>query len=262
MSKSSILQESLSDSETRALICKAKQGDMDARERVILAYLPLAESYAAKYQNLGVPFEDLYQEACYGLIVSLLHYDPSRKEVFATLASHYIRKYIRDNALTKQNYTIPSCYNRDFYYEIKSFLAIKEKYIAEHGEEPTDSELSQLLNFSLFRIRRLKMAASAFLTPSSEYDYENENYSVDTTSRPVEDEVLSRESCLNIVNSPLTTKEREVLERRCGFTEDGIPQPWAQISAEMGLSIKWLQKLHQTAIIKLRKAVSEDPDLL
>lgn len=262
MSISSILKAPLSDCETRALIRKAQQGDMDAREQVILAYLPLAESYAAKYQGMGVPFEDLYQEACYGLIVSLLHYDPSRKEVFATLASHYITRYIHNNALSKQNYSIPAGYNQDFYYEIKSFLLAIEEYKNEHGKEPTDAELADHLNSSLLRIRRLKLAASAFLTPSSEYDYTNDNYTADITSRPVEDEVLSRESGINLLNSPLTPKEKEVLERRFGFTEDGIPQTLAQISAEMNLTLKRIQQIQQSAIAKLRNAMGEDPDWL
>ena len=253
MSISSVLKTPLTDPQIRDLIRQAQLGDPEAREKVILAYLPLAQTYAQKYHGYGVPFDDLYQEACYGIMVALVKYDPDRKERFATVASQYISKYIRCNALQKQNSSIPSCYNRNFYFEIKEYISAVENFKERFGAEPSDEEMSECLNISMIRLQRRKLAAEAFMCPA--HDFDLENYTEDIAFRPVEEEVLRRDSRSDLANpkAALTKREIEVLERRFGFTDSGEPEKWEEISAAMGLHIETLRLSYNSAIRKLRK---------
>lgn len=261
MTSSSALKTPLTDAQIRDLIRKAQLGDPEAREKVILAYLPLAQSYAQKYQGYGVPLDDLYQEACYGIMVALVKYNPDRKERFATVASQFITKYIRGNAIQKQNSSLPSCYNKDFYFEIKEYISAVEDFKEKHGIEPTDAEMSECLNISMIRLQRRKLAAEAFLYPSQDFDLEN--YTEDTAFRPVEEEVLRRDSHTDLTNpkAALTKREKEVLERRCGFTPSGEPETWAEISAAMGLHIETLRISYNRALCKLRRVNNVNMDI-
>jgi len=61
-------------------------------DQIIADYLPLVKSIAAKYH--GLPFEDLVQEGCIGLIDAARSFDPSRGAQFSTFAWYHIRKRI------------------------------------------------------------------------------------------------------------------------------------------------------------------------
>ncbi len=61
-------------------------------DQLIADYLPLVKNIAAKYR--GLPFEDLVQEGCIGLIDAARSFDPSRGTQFSTFAWYHIRKRI------------------------------------------------------------------------------------------------------------------------------------------------------------------------
>lgn len=61
-------------------------------DQIITDYLLLVKSIAAKYH--GLPFEDLVQEGCIGLIDAARSFDPSRGTQFSTFAWYHIRKRI------------------------------------------------------------------------------------------------------------------------------------------------------------------------
>ena len=251
----------LTNSNIRELIRKVKTGDYEAREQVLLAFLPMAHNKAVRYQGYGVPYDDLYQEACYGILLAMEHYDPDRKETFGTFATHYVDKCIRDNALTKQNSFLPSCYNRDFYYEIKSFISSFQEIQSTLGRYPSELEISDYLDISILRVRRLKQASIAFLAPSLDADSAFlEGYPGSPIYRPVEDEVLRLVDPLDIFDKTpdLTPREREVLERRFGFTDSGEPQTWPEICASMGLCKFSLHEAFTSAIAKYRNAIGLD----
>lgn len=264
MSMASITIPSLADPEIRELIKKAQEGDLTAREEIFLAHIPLAISRAQKYEGFGVPYDDLYQEACYGILIAVEHYDLQKPESFGTFATHYVEKFIRDNALTKQNYTIPSCYNRDFYYELKAFVSVVKEYEAQTGRGPSDRDISDLMNISMFRVKRLRQASRIFLAPSMDLDdISPANVSSLPYHRPVEEEVLQKigDPLMVIEESPgLSSRERDILERRCGFNESGKPETWPAICAATGLSRETVRQIFLRAIAKYRKALQLPPE--
>lgn len=73
------------------------------RENFILDHLyivdPIVDYYAKK---CTVDREDLYQSACYGLILAADRFDPERGFKFITYADPWIKKYIRKE-ISKKN---------------------------------------------------------------------------------------------------------------------------------------------------------------
>ena len=62
------------------------EGDLEAREEVVIRFMPLARQLAGRYKHAGEPQEDLVQVACVGLLKAVDRYDPDRGGNFARYA--------------------------------------------------------------------------------------------------------------------------------------------------------------------------------
>jgi len=81
------------------LLRAAARGDEGARRRVVASHLPLVRSVATRYASLGLPFDDLVQEGCVGLLEAIDRWDRARGVPFEAFARFRVRVAIRD-ALT------------------------------------------------------------------------------------------------------------------------------------------------------------------
>jgi RNA polymerase sigma-B factor len=63
-----------------------RDGDLEAREEVVVRFMPLARQLAGRYKHAGEPQEDLVQVACVGLLKAVDRYDPDRGGGFARYA--------------------------------------------------------------------------------------------------------------------------------------------------------------------------------
>jgi RNA polymerase sigma-32 factor len=64
--------------------------DYEARAKIIAAYQPMAQSYAAKNARSGLSYEDLLQEANMGLLQALDRFNPDLKFGFSTFCRYHI----------------------------------------------------------------------------------------------------------------------------------------------------------------------------
>ena len=62
------------------------EGDLEARDEVVIRFMPLARQLAGRYKHAGEPQEDLVQVACVGLLKAVDRYDPDRGGNFARYA--------------------------------------------------------------------------------------------------------------------------------------------------------------------------------
>src|SRR5882762_9923057 len=79
----------------------ARQGDFDARQRMIEHNLRLVVAIARNFVNRGLTFLDLIEEGNLGLIHALDRFEPERGFRFSTYATWWIRQAI-DRALATQ----------------------------------------------------------------------------------------------------------------------------------------------------------------
>ena len=86
----------------RLLVRYHRTGDLDARDELVVRFMPLARQLAARYRHGGEPLEDLVQVACVGLIKAVDRYDPERGNGFTRYAVPTmlgeIKRYFRDKA--------------------------------------------------------------------------------------------------------------------------------------------------------------------
>ena len=93
--------KSLKEEEKRRLLAKAKAGDKDARDALVMGNLRLVLSVISKFNQKNELPDDLFQVGCIGLIKAIDNFNINLDVRFSTYAVPMIigevRRYLRDN---------------------------------------------------------------------------------------------------------------------------------------------------------------------
>ena len=89
----------LSPVEMDVLLRRARQGDTDARQKLIEGNLRLVLSVIQRFDKRGENPDDLFQVGCIGLIKAITNFDPEKQVKFSTYGVPMIcrlRKFRKD----------------------------------------------------------------------------------------------------------------------------------------------------------------------
>ena len=113
---------------TNSLIVLAKNGDEQAKERLVTENSPLIKSVIKKYMGKGIEFDDLYQLGSLGFLKAISNFDESFGVKFSTYAvpmiAGEIKRFIRDNGIIKVSRS-----TKQLNLHINRFI---EEYISKH----------------------------------------------------------------------------------------------------------------------------------
>lgn len=235
-----------------ALAYRAKDGDAGAREELILSQLSFVDQMVYRYSGMGVSSDELRQEACYGLILAVDRFDPEAGASLRTFSKFYIRKYLI-KALT-QYASHPVVLKEKSARYVRMCRHAVDKLRYDLGRSPSVQEISEFTGLKPGDVLTcLSCAAQAVSRDDPTVDiYQLLSY--DSGDRTTEVTVMNslEEICLDDFPVKLTSREEEVLRRRCGFVGDGSPQSFVQIGKDLGLSDDTIALVYKTAISKLR----------
>ena len=132
----------LTAKEERELATRVREGDFNARQRMIECNLRLVVSIAKHYINRGVTLLDLISEGNLGLIHALEKFEPERGFRFSTYATWWIRQNI-ERAIMNQSRTIriPVHVIREMNSCLQAFRHLE----AHKGTEPSADDVAHLL---------------------------------------------------------------------------------------------------------------------
>ncbi len=134
--------KTLSNEEQQALLHKIKDGDMQAREKMIAGNLKLVLSVLKRFNDRKESMDDLFQVGCIGLMKAIDNFDLSHNVRFSTYACPMIigevRRHLRDNGSIRVSRSY-----KDIAYKAISY---KDKYLLEHHKEPSINEIAEYLN--------------------------------------------------------------------------------------------------------------------
>ena len=143
----------LNAAEERELSRRSREGDEEARARLIESNLRLVISIAKKYRGRGVLFEDLIQEGNAGLIKAVERFDPSLGNRFSTYATWWIRqavtRAVADHARTVR---LPA-HVVDAVFRLRR---AESELSIELGRDATEEELALRLGTKPEEVRRLR----------------------------------------------------------------------------------------------------------
>jgi RNA polymerase primary sigma factor len=247
----------LSKDETARYASQAAAGDKGAKEKLILANLRYVVSVAKRYQNLGLPLQDLISEGNIGLIKAAEKFDESRGCSFTSFAVWWIRQAIY-KAISWQSRTIRLPSTR-----VNELLRIEKargELRSYRGREPETGEITQFLHMDQGRIPELlQISKNAISLDSPVIDEEESSCLGDflqDSSNESPDKLAIQESLKNEINGLLETlpnREADILQHRFGLNGHN-PVSLQSLGHKFHLSKERIRQIENQALERLRHA--------
>jgi len=231
-----------------------KQGDKDALNKMLCANLRFVVSIAKKYQNRGLPLEDLINIGNLGLIKAAHRYDESRGFKFISYAVWWIKQTILQ-ALAEQSRTIRIPL---------TMVSIMNKYAREmeHLEqtferEPNFEELAQDMDINQGTLEKtLQLSTSPLSVDAPVRDESDSNFldiiedeDADAPDSELMDESLKYE--LHNVLKNLTDREQKIIKMYYGL-ENYPKMTLEEIGEKVNLTRERVRQIKEKGIRKLR----------
>ena len=239
--------KTLTEDEKQELLRRTKEGDTEAREKLILGNLRLVLSVVGRFNPKHDSADDLFQVGCVGLIKAIDNFNPEFAVRFSTYAVPMIigelRRYQRDNNAVRVSRGI-----RDLAYRA---LQIKESVSLKEGREATIPEIAKGLGVTE---RAVGEAMEAIVEPVSLFDSvygedEDKMYVIDKLADDDEEgDTWIENMALREALGRLVGREREIIMSRyfSGKTQ-------MEIAEEIGISQAQVSRLEKSAIEKMRR---------
>jgi len=152
----------LTAKEELELAKRIERGDLAAKEKLIDHNIRLVVSIARKYQNKGLPLDDLIQEGSLGLIRAAEKFDHRRGFKFSTYGTWWIRQALQRAIINKARTIRPPVHVAQAMYKVDR--AAQHFLQSSGGLEPTDEELAEITKTDIDEIRHhRRMSAVASL---------------------------------------------------------------------------------------------------
>ncbi|OQX29276.1 MAG: RNA polymerase subunit sigma [Spirochaeta sp. LUC14_002_19_P3] len=200
---------------------KAVNGDKDAQAVLVQSNLKFVVTIAKKFQNQGLPLEDLLSEGNIGLLNAIDRYNPEKGYRFISYAVWWIRQAIL-KAIYEKSRMIRLPVNRA--NELVQIEKLKKAMLVEFGEEPTDDEIAGQTGIDIDDVRIIQAIGRDIVSLESPvYDSGKQstlgNFILDLSRLTPDEEAInnSLKEEIEAVLKTLTKKEEEVLRYRYGL---------------------------------------------
>lgn len=232
--------------DTLELIKRCKEGDKEARDRVVAENVGLVWSIVRRFANRGYEMEDLFQIGSIGLIKAIDKFDSSYDVKFSTYAvpmiTGEIKRFLRDDGMIKVS--------RSLKENAAKIRAFREKYLNIYGKEPTIEEIEEELKIAKDEIL---MALETGSEVESLYKtiYQSDGspiYLIDKlTQTKDESENMIDKLALREVIASLDEREQEIIRLR--YFKD---RTQTDIAKELGISQVQVSRMEKR-ILKILK---------
>lgn len=240
--------KTLKEKEKMELLHKVKEGDMQAREKLISGNLRLVLSVIQRFTNRGENLDDLFQIGCIGLMKSIDNFDITQPVRFSTYAvpmiQGEIRRYLRDSNAIRVSRSL-----KDIAYKA---MQIKERMTNEMSKEPTVEMIAHELDLPKHKV---VMALEAIVDPVSLYepvysDGGDTIYVMDQIGDKNTDENWLGEIVLKEALKNLNPREKAILDLRFfrGKTQ-------VEVADEIGISQAQVSRLEKGALNKIKEQI-------
>jgi RNA polymerase primary sigma factor len=254
----------LTHKEEFELARKIKKRDAAARERMISSNLRLVVTIAHDYANLGLPLLDLISEGNIGLTKAVERFDTAKGAKLSTYAMWWIKQSIK-RALANQSKTIRLPVH--LIDKVAKVRRVSLQMAEELGREPTDDELGEELGIAGEKVARLKslgIRPASIDGPISDDDSTEFGEMIGDEEAQTPFELLRDKNLLDQMDGLLDVldkREQKIISQRFGL-DGGTPKTLDDIGRNVGVTRERIRQLQNSALAKLRRALSKKEDPL
>ncbi len=254
---------------TRPLFCAAeelhfatlaKQGDFEARQKMIEHNLRLVVSIAKHYINRGVALLDMIEEGNLGLMHAIDKFEPERGFRFSTYATWWIRQSI-ERAIMNQARTVrlPVHVVRELNQILRAKYHLESQ--KHDGHDATAEDIAYLVGRPVEEVQDILTLSEHATSLDAPLVNDPQSSLMDMLPSDSDDGPDSRaehHEMTILVRDWLTKlpdKQRIVIMRRFGLDNDD-PATLETLSEEMGVTRERVRQIQQEALIKLKRAMA------
>jgi RNA polymerase sigma-B factor len=227
-----------------------REGCLEAREQLVLRFMPLARQLAARYRHAGESQEDLVQVACVGLLKAVDRFDPARSNGFTRYAVPTmlgeLKRHFRDKGWSVH---VPRA-TQELVLKVSEALGTLP---AKLGRSPRPRDVAEALGVPVEDVLEAMEAATAYEAASLDAPRggEDGDWTVgDSLSREEQGyELVDIGETLRGTLEALPARERLILHLR--FEHD-LTQ--AEIAARVGVSQMHVSRLLRRSLDRLSAA--------
>jgi RNA polymerase sigma-B factor len=247
-------QELREQEDERLLRSYHRDGDLAAREELILRFIPLARQLASRYRHAGEPLEDLIQVACLGLLKAIDRFEPDRGHAFTKYAVPTIlgelKRHFRDKGWSVH---VPRS-TQELVLKVSEALG---ELPAKLGRSPRPRDVAKAVGAPVEDVLEAMEAATAYEATSLDAPRPGDG---EDDSWTYGDSVASEERGYHLVEigeslrstlEALPARERLILRLR--FEED-LTQ--AEIAARVGISQMHVSRLLRRSLDRLKASAA------
>ncbi len=240
------------------LAIKIKNGDEDARDKLIKANLRFVVSVAKQYQNQGLSLLDLINEGNMGLIRATQSFDVTRGFKFISYAVWWIRQSVTQ-AIINQSRIVHLPLN--IVGNITKINRASKDFEDEYDRKPNNQELSSILGLSVDAVNNaMKVSGANFSIDAplrNDDGYKKNTLDIlPDNNQPSPDENLTKESLsqdIEYMLSLLTDREAKVLMMIFGIGEEN-KSTLEEIGKNFNLTRERIRQIKEKALKKLRNS--------
>lgn len=237
---------------TLELLKLAKEGDQDAKERIVTENLGLVWSVARRFIGRGHELEDLYQIGCIGLMKCIEKFDLSFDVKFSTYAvpmiSGEIKRFLRDDGMIKVSRSL-----KETAYKVKK---ARDEIVNETGVEPKVEELSKVLQIDVEEIVA-SLEANAEVESIHKTIYQSDGNAIYLLDKIAdmedENETLLDHIVVDDLMKHLEDTEQKIIKLR--YFEN---KTQTEIAKEIGISQVQVSRMEKKILRKMRTALQEE----
>jgi RNA polymerase sigma-32 factor len=243
-----------------------EQGDEAALHELVMAYMRLVISTAARFRNYGLPMGDLVQEGATGLMQAAARFEPEREVRFSTYAAWWIRSAMQDYIL--RNWSVvrtgTTAAQKALFFNLRRLRAKIDDGLGGALDDKGRAFIATELSVHVSEVEAMEMRLSgsdqslnAPISPVGEDEWQD--FLADERPSPEETVMFARDNRTRSIwlaqaLAELTDREQTIIKERRLRDE---ARTLEELGRDLGISKERVRQIEHRALEKLRSSLQQ-----